>query len=275
MPTARELDEQGERALAAWQATRSPESLDTAIRLFRSAYAIPQSDAAERARCLEHLVSALSASAQNGSDAATSELIELVSGLLPAADDDPVLLGIRGYNLMLRYVRHGSLEDLNTAVVDFKKAVAATPAGSIELYRRLLNVSWASEARFDRLHGRGEQYMVIQQDGVERWRGPRDLVHPILLLETALGPDNELPPAPPGVLPQIKRNLGNLLSRYARYVEQRPVSARQADMRRAVVLLQEAMAETAPGTFDHDSAAQSLVAAVQQGRGAGLLPDTP
>jgi hypothetical protein len=269
---AQDLHRQGERAFTEWQATHSQESLDAAIRAFRSAFALPWSRTEEQVQCLADLIKALSAGAQTGSDSYTNEVIDLVSQALSVAGNDPFLLGTRGYNLMLRYTRHGSLEDLNTAVVDFKKALAATPPGDVEIYRRVLNVAWASEARFDRLRAHGEQYMVIQQHGVERWRGPRDLVHPISLLETLLGPDNTLPPAPPGVLPQLKRNLANLLSRYALYVQQRSLSSRRADMGRSVSLLQEAMTETPPDSFDHVTAAQSLVATVQQGRAAGLLP---
>jgi hypothetical protein len=273
LPQAQDLLKQGERAFTEWQTTRSQESLDAAIRALRSAFALPWSRTEDQVQCLGDLIKALSAGAENGSDSYTNEVIDLVSQVLPVAGNDPFLLGTRGYNLMLRYTRHGSVEDLNTAVVDFKKALAATPPGDVEMYRRVLNVAWASEARFDRLLAHGEQYMVIQLDGVERWRGPRDLVQPISLLERLLGPDNTLPPAPPGILPKLKRNLANLLSRYALYVQQRPLAGRQADMRRSVALLQEAMTETAPGSFDHVTAAQSLVATVEQGRAAGLLTD--
>jgi len=265
----------GRHAYSLWQATGSQQSLDAAIGALRSALPGPWRTAQDAAQCLAELVQALSAGAQAGSDRYTTEVIDLMNRVIPVAgQDDPVMLGTRGFALMLRYTRHGSLDDLNAAVLDFKKSLAATPAGDIEKYRRVLNVAWASEARFDRLRARSEQYLGIQVDGVERLRGPRDLVHPIFLIESLLGPDNVLPPAPPGVVPQLKRNLGNLLSRYAQFVAQRPLEDRKANMNRAVTLLQEALTETEPGSFDHSTTAQSLVAAVQQGRAARLLSES-
>lgn len=265
----------GRRAYSQWQATGSQQSLDAAISAYRSAWPGPWSRAEDAGQCLAELVQALSAGAQAGSDVYTTEVIDLMNQVIPpAGQDNPVMFGTRGFALMLRYTRHGSLDDLNAAVVDFKKSLAATPDGDIEKYRRVLNVAWASEARFDRVRARGEHDVGIQMHGVERWRGPRDLVYPILLIESLLGPDNVLPPAPPAVVPQLKRNLGNLLSRYAQFVTDRPLEARKADMNRAVTLLQEALTESAPGSFDHSTTAQSLVAAVQQGRAAGLLSES-
>jgi hypothetical protein len=43
-------------------------------------------------------------------------------------------------------------------------------------------------------------------------------------------------------------------------------------MQRSVALLQEAIAEVPPGSFDQTTIANSLVATVEQGRAAGLLP---
>lgn len=265
---------EGRRAMSQWRASGSEQSLDAGVSALRSALAGPWGNPDDAGECLDELVRALSAGAEAGSDRHATELIDLMNQVIPLAGDDPVMLGSRGYGLMLRYVRHGSLDDLNAAVLDFKKSLAATPAGAVEIYRRVLNVAWASEARFDRVRARGEDYRVILVDGVERWRGPRDLVQPISLIEALLSPDSVLPPAPPGELPRLKRNLANLLSRYAQFVGQRSLEDRKADMGRAVTLLQEALAEAAPGSFDHSTIAQSLVAAVRQGQASGLLSES-
>ena len=109
-------------------------------------------------------------------------------------------------------------------------------------------------------------------DGEERWRGPRDLVIPIHSLDSLLDPSQGHPAAPDGTIPKIKRSLGDLLCRYAVNVKMRPADDRTRDINRAVALLQEAMTESAPGSFDYTTAASSLVATVEQGRAAGLLP---
>ncbi len=271
MGQAEDLSLVGKQRFEEWEATHDRPRLDAAIEAFRSAVNLPWSRTEDRVRCIGDLITALAAGAEAGSDADTNDVINVAGQMLQLSENDAFLRGTRGYNLMLRYNRHGSPEDLNQAVFDFKKALAATPPSDVQKYRRALNVAWASEARFDRLGARGEKYMVIQERGVERWRGPRDLVHPISLLEALLGPYNLPPPAPPQVLTQIKRNLANLLCRYALYVQVRPLADRQADISRAVTLLQEAMAEATPGSFDHTTIAESLVATVQQGRAAGLL----
>lgn len=227
----------------------------------------------DRAVELFEVLKELSARSEAGSERDTEEAINLASRLLAVAED-PFLWGTRGYNLMLRFVRHGSLEDLNGAVVDFERALAATRPDDVEIYRRALNVAWASEARFDRVGAQGEQFMVIQVDGVERWRGPRDLVQPICMLESLLVPDSERPPGPPEIITRIKRNLGNLLSRYALHVEVRPEADRVTDMRRAVELLEQAMRDATRGSADYTMIANSLVATVERGRAAGLLPPT-
>jgi hypothetical protein len=268
---AEDLARAGRQYLEEWQATHDRSRLDAAIEALRPAVNLPWSRTENQVRCLGNLIEALSAGAEAGSDPYTNEVIDLAGQMIQISGNDAFLLGTRGYNLMLRYTRHGSLEDLNQAVIDFKKALAASSPGDVQIYRRALNVAWASEARFDRLGARGEEYRVIVLNGVERWRGPRDLVVPISSLETLLGPDNVLPPAPAGVLTRIKRNLANLLCRYALHVRVRPLADRQADMGRAVALLQEAMAEATPGSFDHTTIAQSLVATVQQGLAAELL----
>jgi hypothetical protein len=223
------------------------------------------------AQDLVNRIRALQAGAEAGSDQDCDEAINLITALPPAFRELPLVVGTRGYCAMLRYARHGSLDDLTMAVIDFKKAIAATPADDGDIYLRALNVAWASEARFDRLGARGEDYQVIEIDGIERWRGPRDLVLPISLLDGLLRADHPAAPGPPEVVPRIKRNLGNLLCRYALAVKARPVAARQADLARAVTLLQQAMTETEPGSFDYKTAAASLVATVEQGQAAGLL----
>lgn len=216
-------------------------------------------------------IQALQASAEAGSDQSCDEAIDLISALPDDFRAVPNVIGTRGYCAMLRYKRHGSLDDLAMAVTDFKTALAATPPGDQAIYPRTLNVAWASEERFDRLGARGEDYLAIEIDGVQRWKGPRDLVLPISLLDSLLTGDHPAGPCPPPVVPRLKRNLANLLSRYALAVKARPAAARQADLARAVTLLQQAMTEAEPGSFDYQTAAVSLVATVEQGRAAGLL----
>ena len=126
-------------------------------------------------------------------------------------------------------------------------------------------MSWASEERFDRLLARGEQFVLVEMDGIERWLGPRDLVSPISLLESLLAPGSGRPPAPRRDLPEMKRNLANLLTKNALFVAARARQDRVADLHRAVRLLQEAMTETVPGSSVHDSVAHSLVVTVEKG----------
>jgi hypothetical protein len=225
-----------------------------------------------QAEDLLNLIQQLQAGAAAGSDQHCDEAINLITGLPPEIRDQPFVIGSRGYCAMVRYKRHGSFDDLTMAVTDFKKAVAATASGDQAIYLRALNVAWASEERFDRLGARGEQYLAITIDGVERWRGPRDLVFPISLLESLLAGSRPDVPCPPEVLPRIKRNLANMLCKYALAVKARPVASRQADLARAVTLLQQAMTEAEPGSFDYTTTATSLVAVVEQGQAAGLLP---
>jgi len=273
MGTAEEQAAKGRQSLAEWNQSRSQASLDAAITAFLSSINGPWENTMSQTECLGDLLTALSAGAQAGSDRYTDQLIEVAGQALQLSDKDPWLRGQRGMGEMLRYERHGSLDDLNAAVIDFKTSLAYTPAGDTATYGRAINMAWASEARFDRLGGAGEDYMVIQQDGVERWRGPRDLVNPIMVLENLLqAGSGPLPPCPPEELPLLKRNLANLYCRYAIHVSVRPQGPRAADMRRAVALLQEAMVEVSPGSFDYTTIAESLVATVEQGQGAGLLP---
>jgi hypothetical protein len=137
-------------------------------------------------------------------------------------------------------------------------------------------MSWASEERFDRLLARGEQFVLVEIDGIERWLGPRDLVSPISLLESLLAPDNGRPPASSQDRPEMKRNLANLLTKNALFVEARAYQDRVADLHRAVRLLQEAMTETVPGSSEHDSIAHSLVVTVEKGGDAlgAMGPDS-
>jgi hypothetical protein len=276
MGQAEDLLAEGNRAIAQWRVSRDPAGLDAAIGAFRAAVNLPWDRSMDRTQCLANLIQSLQAGAgagsgQSGSDQYCDEAINLITALPPDVRDLPFVIGTRGYCAMLRYSRHGSLDDVSMAVTDFKKAVAATPAGDQEIYRRTLNLAWACEARFDRLGARGEQYLVIESDDVERWRGPRDLVFPISLLENLLAGSQPAVPGPPAVVPQIKRNLANMLCKLALTVKARPVPARRADLARAVALLQQAMTEAEPGSLDHKTAATSLVAVVEQGQAAGLL----
>jgi tetratricopeptide (TPR) repeat protein len=259
--------EQGQRALNDWHSTHAQRSLDIAVEAFRATLALPWngSERPQPAECAQDMVTALTEGSEADLAGYTDEAINVTSQLLDRVTTVPELWTSRGYNRMLRYKRHGSLADLDGAVADFEQALAGTPAGDPHIYRRAVNVSWASEERFDRLLARGEQFVLIEMDGVKRWEGPRDLVSPIFLLESLLAPDNGRPPASGQEVPEIKRNLANLLTKYALFVEARAHQDRVADLNRAVRLLQEAMTETVPGSSQHNSIAQSLVVTVEKG----------
>jgi tetratricopeptide (TPR) repeat protein len=259
--------EQGQRALADWRSTHARQSLDAAVEAFRATLALPWNgtERPQPAECAQGMVTALTEGSEADLAGYTDEAINVTSQLLERVATVPWLWTSRGYNRMLRYKRQGSLGDLDGAVADFEQALAETPAGDPHIYRRAVNMSWASEERFDRLLARGEQFVIVEMDGIERWRGPRDLVSPITLLELLLAADNGRPPASGQEVPEIKRNLANLLTKYALFVEARAHQDRVADLSRAVRLLQEAMTETVPGSFEHNSIAQSLVANVEKG----------
>jgi CHAT domain len=262
--------ERGQRALEDWHRTHAQRSLDAAVEAFRAALALPW-DGSERpqpAECAQDMLTALTEGSEAGLAGYTDEAINVTSQLLERVVTVPSLWTTRGYNRMLRYKRHGSLADLDGAVADFEQALARTPTGDPHVYRRAVNMSWASEERFDRLLARGEQFVQVEVDGIERWLGPRDLVSPISLLELLLASDNGRPPPSPQEVPEIKRNLANLLTKYALFLEARAVQDRVADLSRAVRLLQEAMTETLPGSFEHNSSAESLVANVEKGEDA-------
>ena len=269
--------ERGLRALDDWHRTHAKQSLDAAVDAFRETLALPW-DGSERpqpAECAQDLLNALNEGSEVDLAGYTDQAITVTSQLLERISSMPWLWTNRGYNRMLRYKRHGSLGDLDGAVADFEQALAGTPAGDPHVYRRAVNMSWASEERFDRLQARGEPFVLVEVDGIERWLGPRDLVSPISLLDSLLAPDNGRPPASPEDLPEMKRNLANLLTKYALFVADRPHQDRAADLNRAVQLLQEAMTETVPGSAKHNSVAQSLVVTVEKGEDAlgALGPD--
>jgi hypothetical protein len=268
-----ELYEQARRAIDQWHRTRDKQSLDAAVQRYRDIMALPWngSEIPAPGQCVREMTTALTEGSEAELPGYTDDAINVATQLLARVDTVPELWTARGYNRMLRYARLNNLDDVNGAVTDFKQAVAHTAADDAQIYLRTLNVAWASEARFDRLKAVGEKYRAIEVGGVERWRGPRDLVLPIWMIESLLAPDNGHPPAPAEVLPRLKRNLANLLTRYALHVELRPQQERAHDFQRAVALLQEGMVETKPGSFDHDTIAGSLVATVEQGRAAGLL----
>ncbi len=270
----RDLYEQGQRAFGDWHRTRDQRSLDAAVQAFQAGLALPRSSSDEPG--LGQFAMELSAALTEGSEAElpgyTDRAVDVSSKLLERIRNVPPIWTTRGYNRMLRYTRHGSLDDLNGAIGDFRQALSLTTPDDPQVYRRTVNLSWASEARYDRLQAHGEEYRIVYVNGVERWRGPRDLVFPISLLDALLVPDNGHPPPPRDEVPKMKRNLANLLTKYALDVKLRTRPDRVADLGRAVSLLQEAMTETVPGSPDHTSVAVSLVATVEQGRDAGLLP---
>lgn len=188
---------------------------------------------------------------------------------------DPVSFGNEGYALMLRFFGRGVPEDLTGAVVAFKKALGSTAVDDVDYYRRALDLSWACETRFDRFGAAGQDYMVVQIDGVERWRGPRDLVLPIHVIEQLLGPDNGRPPGPPDILTRLRRNQANLLTRYALSVRLRPAADQLHDMQRAVSLLEDALREAADDSEDQLTIAASLIAAVEQAHAAEAAGELP
>jgi tetratricopeptide (TPR) repeat protein len=277
LSTLDELPDPGTVRLAMAEAAyrlKQWEHLDAAIDALRRALALTGEGQRDYLKCVIDLARALSARVEaHAGDSDTDEVIALLGRALTMIDL-PVLRHTRGYQLMLRYLRKGGLTDLTTAVQDFLDAVANTPPGDVEIYNRALNAAWASGERFDRTGGLGETYRVISVDGVERWRGPGDLVVPIQLLDSLLVPDDSRPPPPPQIVPALKRNLANLLVAYAVSVRVRPHADRAGDLSRAIDLLQQALAEVAPGSQDYVTIVNSLFAALETARRPGLVPGT-
>lgn len=180
-----------------------------------------------------------------------------------------------GHERMRAFLAGGAAEDLDAAVKAFKQALAATGAGDVEYYRHALDLSWACESRFDRFGARGQQYMVAPAAGGGEWRGPRDLVLPILVLDALLGPGNQRPPAPAEMVPRLQRNLANLLARYSLRVRRRPAADRLRDLRRAVSLLEQALGGAQPESEDELTIASSLLAALEQAQAAEEAADLP
>jgi hypothetical protein len=266
----------GLQAWASWGADKSPASLDQAIEALRTARDIGLPVAEDVVACLDVLRHALDARLHSQPDNRQRNLDELVdvsASLIGLVDlvDQPVQRGSRGYYLMLRYFLRGAMDDLDAAVVDFKKALSATPAGDGARYRRVLNVAWASEIRYDQKGARAEEPRVISIDGEERWRGPRDLVVPISQLDLALVPEPGREPAPPDVSLRLHRNLGNLLVRYGLDVTKRPEEQRAADIVRAIGLLDDALTRSAAGSEDFVTCANSLYGAVAAADDLGFV----
>ena len=262
----------GLESLGEWRRSRSLASLDAAIDAFRNARLLGPGTPEGLDACLAAERDALGmrlALAPRRTD-----LDDIIVAITEAVglSDMPDRHGDLGYYRMLRYFQRGSIDDLNAGVVEFKKALSTTAPGDIERYARVLNVAWASEARYDRKGARDEEYQVILVDGEERWRGPRDLVHPIYLLELALIPQPGWAPPPSALVPRLKRNLANLLVRYGRDLATRTSDERAADITRAVRLLEEALAESAPDSEDFVTCANSLWAAIGTAERVGFVP---
>ena len=202
----------------------------------------------------------------------TDEAINVATQLLAHVDTVPELWTTRGYNRMLRYARLNHLDDVNGTVTDFKQAVAHTAADDAQILVRSLNVAWASEARFDRLKAVGEEYRVIEVDGVERWRGPRDLVLPIWMIEALLGRRQRSPACTCGRVAEAEAQPGQpahqvrppCRAALAAGTGQRHPTSGRACCRKA--WSRQSQREVAFTMHEH-AVAGSLVATVEQGQG--------
>ena len=279
MPSPEELRDEGRRMFAAWQARQEPGLLDAAITNFQEAVANPGGLHGDQLQIIGDLLKALAMRFQLRSD--NSDLDGLISllGLLLRIEEDRTILHRRGRYLMTRYFRKGSTADLNSAVLDFKKALAAAgKAGDATVYEYALDMAWACETRFDLLRGRtGESENVWDGSGVERWRGPRDLVAPIHALDSLLPADGHPPvpsmgPPPPELVPRMKADLASLLSKYAVNVTNRPPSDRAQDWARAVDLLKEALDEAPAGSEAYVLVINNLLGVLEMGQDPEAIP---
>jgi hypothetical protein len=268
-----DLFETGTQAYGRWQATGSLDQLEIAIRDFSRARYLPWRSLSSLPRCLEISVVALEQHQQAQPQSVRpdrDELIEVLTvlqALDDAATDTAWSYGQRGWHLMLRYMVLRSFTDLNDAVVDFKTALARSKRDDPQIYRRALNVAWACEERFDFTQARGQSFRTIIMDDPSlnlhlELTGPYDLVLPMSRLEPLLVPEPERAPPPPLALTAIKRNLANLLVKNATHSRARPADARASDLRRAVRLLEEALAESAPDPELEGTVLGSLEAAL-------------
>jgi hypothetical protein len=275
MRTGEQLFKRGAQDFTRWHTTGNIHRLESALEALRQARHLPWRSPEVFALCLMMTVAALEEHIQTRPDSAEpdgDQLIEALTAWLTQDNvvvvDEPSVRGKRGWYLMHRYLSRRSFADLNEAVLDFKKALATTTPGDPALYWRALNMAWACEERFDITQSRGQDYQRVVLDDASRnlhldLTGPYDLVHPISILESALVPDPTRPPAPPLALAAIKRNLANLLRKYAIHVRaNRSAEVRIADLHRAIDLLEQALAESAQDPQQQITVAVSLETAL-------------
>jgi hypothetical protein len=201
----------------------------------------------------------------------TDRLIAGLSEVIRLADE-PFLYHKRGRNLMTRYIRAGSSADLDAAIADFSHAFAELGRRRDgEIHNVGLDLSWAHETRYDLRRGRGEDFLIYvdENSGVELLNGPPDLVTPIYLLEGLLAQDGrpQVPrtgPPPPELAWREKRNLANLLRKYAdATARSRSPQDRARDSARAVELLRQAWDEVPADSGEYGSVIASLIVALQ------------
>lgn len=257
MREGEERFEQGSRDHVLWKSTGNVRDLESALEQLRQARYLPWRSEEKLPACLALTVDALEEHLEARPecvDADRDQLIEVLTVMECLADagsaDKALIHSKRGWQRMLRYISKRSFDDLNDAVVDFKTALSLTPADSTSRYVHALNVAWSCEERFDRTQSRGQQYrrLVIDDPSLDfhfDMTGPYDLVVPISHLESLLVRDPVRQPPSPLMSAQIKRNLANMLRKYAVHVRvERSAEQRIADLQQAVDLLQQALDES-------------------------------
>jgi tetratricopeptide (TPR) repeat protein len=268
-----DLRDQGRQLFAIWRAGREPGFLDASVKTFEQALAaVPGTAPNERASYEWELAVALRDRFLLRPGAADNDrLIDLLSQVMRVADT-PFLRRSRGRCLMHRYTRTGSSADLDAAIADFSRAFTdQAHRRSDEIHTLGIDLSWARETRFDLRRGRGEGTQVYWDvnSGVEVLRGPPDLVSSIYLLEGLLAQDDRdtVPstgPPPPDLAWREKRNLANLLLKYADATDgSRPPAERARDSARAVELLVQARDEMPAESAEYGSVISSLITAMR------------
>ncbi|MEO9138562.1 MAG: hypothetical protein ABI345_05785, partial [Jatrophihabitans sp.] len=268
----------GRQLFAAWEAGHDPESLDAAISVLGQALAAPLPPPEAWPLLSWELGKALSARIGLRPDADdTNRLIEVLGDLIGVADQ-PGLRQKRGQALMKRHRRTSSAADLDAAIADFDAAIADFDAAIValgedesgQMYEVALDLSWALESRFDVRQGRDNRVVTYwdEGEGVPLISGPPDLVRPIFVLDNLLDASGwqqaHRAPPPPELAWRMKRNLANLLRKFAAAtVGIRSPEARAGDAARAIELLLQARNEMPPDSNEAGTVLVSLLAALQ------------
>jgi len=245
---------------------------------------MPWKTASEQTRCGLDLTQAVWSRLDLRPDAADNDRLIVLLGQLTRVVGNPDWHRKRGRCLMSRYVRAGSSADLDAAIADFAKAF--TEFGrqrSDGIYLAGLDLSWARETRFDLRQGRDEDFVTYwdADNGVRLLSGPPDLVTPIYLLEGLFAQDGrpDVPrtgPPSPDLVPRLKRNLANLLRKYAEAtVKSRAPQDRAGDVERAVELLLQALDEMPASSGEYASVVSSLIVALEAGPQREPAPGGP